>query len=123
VDRRVNLYCRVLGSLLVLSVIAYQGEPASDANGLPPEGTPRFFTHAEQDQITRNAPTAHELSISSSITDIESLAHFSIIQSSLEQRLPERVWGYGDVTAFHMREATYDSTDNVVLCGGSPCAV
>jgi hypothetical protein len=117
VSRKATLYCVVFGGLLVLSLVACQDEPVDDANDLPSEGTLRFFTHAENDHITRTAPLTHELSISSSVADIESIARYSIIQptkAGLNERYPERVWGYGDITPFGLAEVTYDPTHHVV---------
>jgi hypothetical protein len=117
VNVRAMLYCAMLSGLLVLSLVACQDRSADDAQDLPPQGTLRFFTHAESDRIVRTAPPRYELLVASSVADIESLARYPIIlptEAGLEERYPERVWGYGDITPFGLVEVTYDPTHHVI---------
>jgi hypothetical protein len=118
-NREATLHCILLTGLLVLTLIACQAgqnEPSGDSNNLPWGDSLPFFAHAEHDLVIRATRPTGELSVSSPVADIESVVPYSIIQPSreaLKRRYPERVWGYGDITPFHLAEVTYDPTRRV----------
>ena len=118
------LYRAIMGSLLILSLIACQDKLPQEIDENTLQSTLQFFTRAESDRISREGPPHFNLFVGSVAADIESLTGFPVIrltEEGLKERYPEQITGYGDIGLFALHEWIYDPTRHIVTSVYSSC--